>query len=234
MASILLSSSILSADFSRLGEQIHEAEAGGVDWIHIDVMDGHFVPNLTMGPFIVETCRRITHLPLDVHLMISNPEAMVESFAKAGADRLAVQVETTPHVYRLLQQIRDLGCSPGIVLNPGTPAASIAPVLHLVDMVLVMTVNPGYSGQKFIPETVAKVAEVRQMIKDRGLNTLIQVDGGITPQTLPATYQAGARVFVAATAIFKHPAGIAAGIQELRSAVPAETGEPNAAIRTQR
>jgi ribulose-phosphate 3-epimerase len=221
MGTIIISSSILSADFARLAEQIHTAEAAGVDWIHIDVMDGHFVPNLTMGPFIVETVRRITKLPLDVHLMVSNPESLVQSFARAGADRLSVQVESTPHIYRLLQQIRELGCAPGVVLNPGTPAASIAPVLHLVDMVLVMTVNPGYSGQEFIPAVVDKIAEVEHLIAAAQSKALIQVDGGITPATLPATYRAGARIFVAATTIFKHPAGIEAGIQGLRQAVPA-------------
>lgn len=217
---ILISTSILSADFSCLGDQIHEAEAGGADWIHIDVMDGHFVPNLTMGPFIVETCRRITRLPLDVHLMVDNPEDLVDSFAQAGANRLSVQVESTPHIYRLLEHIRDLGCHPGVVINPGTPEDSLKEILHLADMVLVMTVNPGYSGQQFIPAVVSKIARVRQMIEERQLNTLIQVDGGITADTLPSTYQAGARVFVAATAIYKYPAGIAAGIQALRNAVP--------------
>ena len=221
MTRIILSSSILSADFSRLGEQIHEAETAGVDWIHVDVMDGHFVPNLTMGPFIVETCRGITRLPLDVHLMVDNPASLVEMYASAGASRLSVQVESTPHIYRLLQQIKDLGCQPGIVINPGTPAACLSPILHLVDLVLVMTVNPGYSGQAFLPEMVAKVQEVNQMITTRGLPVQIQVDGGITAQTLPAVYRAGARVFVAATAIFKHPAGIAAGVQALHKAVPA-------------
>ena len=221
MEKIILSSSILSADFSRLGEEIREADAAGVDWIHIDVMDGHFVPNLTMGPFIVETCRRITRLPLDVHLMVDNPASLVEMYAKAGATRLSVQVESTAHIYRLLQQISSLGCKPGVVLNPGTPASVLEPILHLVDMVLVMTVNPGYSGQVFIPETVAKIQEISQLIAARGLPIQIQVDGGITEETLPVTYQAGARVFVAATAIFKYPAGIAAGIQALHHSVPA-------------
>jgi len=220
MAKILISTSILSADFSRLGEQIQEAEAGGANWIHVDVMDGHFVPNLTMGPFIVETCRRITHLPLDVHLMVSNPESLVDLYAKAGATWISVQVESTPHIYRLLQRIRELGCHPGVVINPGTPAESLTEILHLADMVLVMTVNPGYSGQEFIPEVVGKIAKVQKMISDRNLQTLIQVDGGIASDTLPITYQAGARVFVAATAIFKNPAGIAAGIHSLRSSVP--------------
>jgi ribulose-phosphate 3-epimerase len=220
MANILLSPSILSADFSRLGAEIQSAESAGVDWIHIDVMDGHFVPNLTMGPFIVETCRRLTRLPLDVHLMVSNPETLIQSFANAGANRLSVQVESTPHIYRLLQHIRSLGCLPGIAINPGTPASVLQPVIHLVDMVLVMTVNPGYSGQEFLPDMCAKIILVRDMIAEQKLNTLIQVDGGITKTTLPATYDSGARVFVAATAIFKHPAGIAAGVQDLRQAVP--------------
>lgn len=220
MPRILLSASILSADFSVLADQIQQAEAAGADWIHVDVMDGHFVPNLTMGPFIVETVRRITALPLDVHLMVSNPETMIQPFAQAGADRLSVQVEATPNLHRLLQQIREVGCLPGVVLNPGTPAAMIAPVLHLADLVLVMTVNPGYSGQTFLPEVIEKIHQVREMIDQRRLPTLLQVDGGINEATLPRTYAAGARVFVAATAIFKHPTGIAAGIAALRDALP--------------
>ncbi len=220
MEPILISTSILSADFARLAEQIREVENAGADWIHIDVMDGHFVPNLTMGPFIVETCRRITRLPLDVHLMVSNPEDLVGLFAQAGADRLSVQVESTPHIYRLLEHIRELGCRPGVVINPGTPAIMLKEVLHLADLVLVMTVNPGYSGQEFIPSVIPKIAQVRGMIEEGKLNTLIQVDGGITHETLPLTYRAGARVFVAATAIFKDPAGIAAGIRSLHGAVP--------------
>jgi len=218
MGQIILSSSILSADFTCLGEQIREAEKAGVDWIHVDVMDGHFVPNLTMGPFIVEACRRVTRLPLDVHLMVTNPEDLVSLYASAGASRLSVQVESTPHIYRLLQRIRELGCKTGVVINPGTPAASLETILHLADLVLVMTVNPGFSGQEFLPDVAAKIAQVRGMIQERNLKTLIQVDGGITRETLPAAYQAGARVFVAATAIFKHPAGIAAGVKELRDA----------------
>lgn len=218
MAKIILSSSILSADFARLADQIHEAEAAGVDWIHIDVMDGHFVPNLTMGPFIVETCRRITRLPLDVHLMVSNPQDLIELFAKAGANRISVQVETTPHIYLLLQHIHNLGCKAGVVINPGTPAGSLEEILHLTDLVLVMTVNPGYSGQEFIPTVVPKIRQVHEMITQRGLETLIQVDGGITTETLPQTYEAGARVFVAATAIYRYPEGIAQGIRMLRKA----------------
>ncbi len=218
MKEIIISSSILSADFSRLGEQIREAEAGGVNWIHIDVMDGRFVPNITMGPFIVETVRRITGLPLDVHLMIEQPDLHVESFAKAGASNLSVHIENTPHIYRTIEHIKFLGCKAGIVLNPGTPADRVAEVLPIVDYVLVMTVNPGYSGQEFIPNMVQKVSQVRRMCEDLGSPALIEVDGGITAETLPLVYTAGARLIVAATAIFKYPGGISAGIAALRKA----------------
>lgn len=216
---MILSTSILSADFAHLGDEIHAVEQAGGDWIHIDVMDGHFVPNLTMGPFIVETCRRISSLPLDVHLMVDNPDRMIEWFAEAGASTLSVQIEACPNIYRTLEKIRSLGCRPGIVLSPGTPAAAISQVLHLVDLVLVMTVNPGYSGQAFIPATLPKITQIRQMLAEAQSQALIEVDGGITSQNLPLVYQAGARVIVAATSIFKHPAGIAAGIAELRGSV---------------
>lgn len=219
MPAILISCSILSADFSNLADQIRQAEAGGVDWIHIDVMDGSFVPNITMGPFIVETCRRITALPLDVHLMIDHPERHLAAFAQAGASQLSVHIENSPHIFRTLELIHELGCNAGIVLNPGTPVDRIESVTSLVDLVLVMTVNPGYSGQKFIPDAIRKVAQVRQLLTGRGSQAEIQVDGGINSETLPAVVQAGARVIVAATAIFKAPAGIAAGIRELRQAV---------------
>jgi len=216
---LILSTSILSADFARLGDEIHAVEQAGGDWIHIDVMDGHFVPNLTMGPFVVETCRRITRLPLDVHLMVKDPDRMIEWFAAAGASTLSVQIEACPNAYRTLEKIRALGCRPGIVLSPGTPAVAVSQVLHLVDLVLVMTVNPGYSGQTFLPSTLAKITQIRQMLAEIHSDALIEVDGGITSQTLPLVYQAGARIIVAATSVFKHPAGIAAGIAELRGAV---------------
>jgi ribulose-phosphate 3-epimerase len=216
MTNILLSGSILSADFARLGEQIHTAQEAGIDWIHVDVMDGQFVPNITMGPFIVETCRRITNLPLDVHMMIEKPEQMVDAFAMAGATTISVHVENTPHIYRTLQHIRSLGCHPGIVLNPGTPASSLSEILHLVDLVLVMTVNPGASGQKFIMDTLPKIKQVHQMIESSHSDALIEVDGGITVDTLPLALRQGARIFVTATAIFKYPGGIADGIQSLR------------------
>ena len=157
----ILSPSILAADFSCLRDQIQEAQAAGADWIHIDVMDGQFVPNITMGPLMVETCRKITALPLDVHLMIEKPENHVEAFAHAGATYLTVHTETSPHIYRTLQLIRQSGCRPGVVLNPGTHASTVFPVLHLVDLVLVMTVNPGFGGQEFISAVMPKITEIR-------------------------------------------------------------------------
>jgi ribulose-phosphate 3-epimerase len=219
LQSIVISSSILSADFACLADQIHEAEEGGVDWIHIDVMDGSFVPNITMGPFIVETCRRITNLPLDVHLMIDHPEQRIDDFAHAGATSLSIHVENTPHIFRTIEHIQSLGCKAGVVLNPGTPASRLEAVATLMDYTLVMTVNPGYSGQKFIPQMVSKVAQVRQLLDELGSHAGIEVDGGITADTLPLVYSAGARLIVAATAIFKHPNGIAAGISALRASV---------------
>jgi ribulose-phosphate 3-epimerase len=216
----LISTSILSADFSRLGAQIGEAEAAGADWIHVDVMDGRFVPNLTMGPFIVEACRSITALPLDVHLMIEEPDRQLEAFAKAGSSLLSVHVEACPHLHRTLQRIRQLGCQAGVVLNPGTPAVLVEPVLHLVDLVLVMSVNPGASGQTFIPEVLPKVTEIRRMLDRVNPQAVIEIDGGITPETLPAALKAGVQVFVTAYAVFKNPAGIAAGIRALRDCFP--------------
>ena len=218
MSELLISASILSADFGALGEAIRQAEAAGVDWIHIDVMDGHFVPNITVGPVIVEACRKITRLPLDVHLMIEQPERHIEAFARAGANILTVHIENAPNIHRTLQQIRALGCQTGIAINPGTPAASIEAVAPLLDMALVMSVNPGFSGQAFLPEVVEKVSAVRSLLDQRRPTANVQVDGGITAETLPIMKTAGANVFVAATAIFKQPDGIAAGIRALRSA----------------
>jgi ribulose-phosphate 3-epimerase len=216
----LISTSILSADFTRLGEQIGEAEAAGANWIHVDVMDGRFVPNLTMGPFIVEACRSVTALPLDVHLMVVEPDHLLEPFAQAGASLLSVQVEVCPHLHHTLHCIRELGCHVGVVLNPGTPAVLIEPVLHLVDLVLVMSVNPGASGQTFLPEVLPKVTEVRRMLDRVNPQAVVEIDGGITPETLPAALNAGAQVFVTAYAVFKNPAGIAAGIHALRDCFP--------------
>lgn len=225
----LISCSILSADFGHLSEQIHAAEDGGADWIHIDVMDGQFVPNITMGPFIVETCRRITDLPLDVHLMIEKPERHVEDFISAGASSLSIHIEGNPGVYRTLQHIRTLGCRPSIVLNPGTPACTIEAILGGIDMILVMTVNPGYSGQTFLPEVLPKIKKVQELLQATNHEAYIQVDGGINETNLPLVLDSGANAIVAATSIFKHPDGIAAGIQALRRAADCKrkiTGEP--------
>ena len=219
MNTIKLSSSILSADFSQLGNQIKLAENAGVDWIHLDVMDGHFVPNITMGPFIVETCRRITNLPLDVHLMIEKPEKHIHSFINAGANTVSIHVENNPNALRTLQEIQEAGSKAGIVLNPGTPAIAISSLIEFADMVLVMTVNPGYSGQKFMPQVVKKIREVSEMTSVLKNKPEIEVDGGISVETIKPVYEAGARVFVAATAIFKHKMGIETGIKQLRQAV---------------
>ncbi len=216
MNKYVISSSILSADFTRLGEQIAEAESAGVDWLHIDVMDGHFVPNITMGPFIVEWCRKASKLPLDVHLMIEKPERYLETFAKAGASGLTVHVETCPDMHSTLKQIKSLGVRAGVVLNPPTPVSQVEPYLAEADLVLVMSVNPGYSGQKFMPEAIEKVAHVRRKLDALGSSAWLEVDGGIDVNTLPKMKEAGATAYVAATAIFKNPKGIDAGVRALR------------------
>jgi ribulose-phosphate 3-epimerase len=216
---IKISASILSADFTRLGEQIKEAEQAGVDWIHIDVMDGHFVPNLTMGPFIVEACRKVTSLPLDVHLMVNQPEKFIRDFASAGASNLSIHIENNPNVYRTLQNIQELGCFPGIVLNPGTSAYAVKACLHLVKIVLVMSVNPGFSGQRFLPEVLPKVTEIRAWLDQENPQAEIEIDGGLTPETLPKVFAAGASVFVAATSVFKHPEGIVPAVRRLRTSL---------------
>lgn len=213
----ILSPSILSADFARLGEEIATVEAAGADWIHVDVMDGHFVPNITMGPFIVATCRRITRLPLDVHLMIETPERYIEAFAKAGASGLTVHVETCPDIVGTLRQIKSLGCRAGAVLNPETPVGAIQPALMEADLILVMSVHPGYSGQSFIPEAIAKVSEIRKKLDAVRSSAWLEVDGGIDLETLPKMKEAGATAYVAATAVFKHPDGPAAGVKSLRA-----------------
>ncbi len=212
----VIAPSILSANFLALGEDIHTCQEAGADWIHVDVMDGHFVPNLTMGPPVVAALRQATDLPLDVHLMVNAPERLLEDFARAGADGLTVHVETCPHLHRTLQQIRALGCRAGVTLNPGTPVSAIAPVLHLADVVLVMSVNPGFSGQAFLPEVLPKIAEVRARLDDLRSEAWLEVDGGISAQTIASVRAAGATAFVAGSAIFGHPGGIRGGIRALR------------------
>ena len=217
MSNFIIAPSILSSDFLHLGDVLQTCQSAGADWIHVDVMDGQFVPNLTMGPFIVEHCRRGTDLPLDVHLMVEKPENLLEAFAEAGASHLTVHVETCPHLHRTIEDIKALGCKAGVTLNPGTPAASIFPVLPFVDLVLVMSVDPGFSGGTYIPEMVSKVAEIRRKLDEIGSPAWLEVDGGISPETLPEMKAAGATAFVSATSIFKHPDGIAAGITALRN-----------------
>jgi ribulose-phosphate 3-epimerase len=216
----IIAPSILSADFTKLGQQVRTAEAAGCDWIHIDIMDGHFVPNMAIGRLAVEACRRVTQLPLDVHLMVQEPEKFVEIFAKAGADHLTVHIEATQHIHRLIQTIRRMGCKVGIAINPGTSASMLKPVLHMVDLVLVMTVNPGYGGQSFIPETLSKISEIRGNLDQINPDAMIEVDGGIAVSTLPQVMEAGAQIFVAGNSIFNHPNGIVGGVQALSNHLP--------------
>ncbi len=194
--------SILSADFTRLGEEVKSIEQAGADYVHIDVMDGHFVPNITIGPGIVKAVRGVTQLPLDVHLMISNPDDFIEDFAESGADIITVHAEATNHLHRSIQHIKKAGAKPAVSLNPASPLQMIEYVLDDLDMVLLMTVNPGFESQEFIPEVLPKIKRLREIIDDRGLNIEIEVDGGINPENIGLISSAGADVFVAGSAIF--------------------------------
>jgi ribulose-phosphate 3-epimerase len=214
---IKLAPSILSADFARLGQQVQEAEVAGADWIHVDVMDGHFVPNITIGPLIVQALRPVTRLTLDVHLMIEQPERYLADFAKAGADRITVHVETCPHLHRTIQQIRELGCKPGVTLNPATPLSSLEEILPEVDLVLIMSVNPGFGGQAYIPSSTGKIARLRAMLDQIGSPAELEVDGGINKDTIKEVVQAGATVLVVGSAIFNKQQPVAAAIQQLRA-----------------
>ncbi|MDT8381327.1 MAG: ribulose-phosphate 3-epimerase [Brevefilum sp.] len=217
--SIIIAPSILSADLPRLGEQVQQAEEGGADWIHVDVMDGRFVPNITFGPNVVKAVRQTTNLPIDVHLMIVEPEKHLQAFADAGTNHITVHYETCPHIHRTLQTIRELGMSPGIVINPGTPVNTLVALTEYVYKVLIMTVNPGFGGQSFIESMVDKVRRTKHLLDTSGSEASIQVDGGISSKTIKACYDAGARNFIAGSAVFGHKDGIAAGIAALRNAL---------------
>ena len=216
--------SILAADFGRLGEQVTQAQQAGADLIHIDIMDGRFVPNITMGPAIVEAVAKLATVPLDVHLMIVEPDRFIQRFADSGADSITVHVEACTHLHRVLGQIRDAGCRPGLALNPHTPASALSEVLAMVQLVNVMTVNPGFGGQRFISGMTSKIRELRATAASKGIEFEVEVDGGINAETISTVMAAGATIAIAGTCIFQHRKGIAAGIEELRRAsAPAYT-----------
>ena len=198
----LIAPSILSADFSKLGDEIRAVEAAGADWIHVDVMDGHFVPNITIGPLVVEAARRVTSLPLDVHLMIENPDKYIPDFVKSGANLISVQAETCIHLNRTIHLIKESGPRAGVALNPSTPLSSIEWVIENVDVVMIMSVNPGFGGQGFIPNSIDKIKALSRMIQDRELSTLIEIDGGVSEKNIKTISEAGADIFVAGSAIF--------------------------------
>ncbi len=214
-----ISASILNADFSFLKGQIKEVEKAGVEQLHLDIMDGHFVPNISVGPFIVETCRSISSLPLDTHLMVENPDNYIEECVKFGSTGISVHIENNHNIHRTLQRIRGFNVITGIVLNPGTPIESIESVLDLVDLILLMTVNPGFGGQSFIQSQLSKIKTAKEMINHLKKKPIIEVDGGINPQTLPLAYQAGADLFVIGSSIFSNPNGISASIIELNESL---------------
>ena len=217
---VKIAASILSADFARLGEQVAEATAAGADWVHVDVMDGHFVPNLTIGPPILQALQPITDLPLDVHLMIEQPDRLIPEFARAGADFLTVHVETCPHLHRTVQQIKELGVKAGVTLNPGTPLVTLREVLPDVDLVLIMSVNPGFGGQSYIPGSTDRIAHLRRMLDERGLTGVeLEVDGGIKPHNISEIVAAGASVLVIGSGIFNRHASVAANMATLRAKV---------------
>jgi ribulose-phosphate 3-epimerase len=216
---IKIAPSFLTADFARLGEEVRAAQAAGADYMHMDVMDGHFVPPISFGPLVVAAVRRLSALPLDVHLMVERPERQLEAFAQAGATIITVHVEVCPHLHRVLQQIRDLGCRPGVCLNPATPLSAVEEVLDQVDQVMVMGVNPGWGGQAFIPSTLGKMRRLRAALDERALPADIEVDGGVNVETAPRCVEAGARVLVAGSAVFNDRASVAENMQALRQSL---------------
>ena len=217
--SIKLAPSILSADFARLGDQVGEAEKAGADRIHVDVMDGQFVPNISIGPVVVRSLRRVTKLPLEVHLMIADPDRFLEAFAESGADSMLVHHESNPHLHRTIQHIHSLGKKAGVVINPSTPANLLEEILPEVELALVMTVNPGFGGQKFISSVLPKIRQVRALIERLHPGCELEVDGGIDPETAPRVVEAGARVLVAGTAIFGAKEGVARAMENMRASV---------------
>lgn len=216
MNQIKIAPSILSADFARLGEQVREAEAGGADWLHIDVMDGHFVPNISIGPLVVAALRPVTQLPLDVHLMISNPDRYLADFAQAGADRITVQVETCPHLHRTVEAIKELGLKAGVTLNPTTSLTTLEEILPYVDLALIMSVNPGFGGQSYIPSSTLKIQRLRQMLDLLGSPAELQVDGGVKAENAAEVVAAGATVLVAGSAVFNKTMSVGENIARLR------------------
>ena len=219
---IKVSSSILASDFSRLGEQIKEADAAGADYIHVDVMDGHFVPNLTIGPVVVSWIRHVTKKPFDVHLMIESPEKYIDDFANAGADIITVQQEATVHLHRIVELINGFNKKAGVAINPATPIGTLEEILPFIDLVLVMTVNPGFGGQSFIQTMPQKIAAMRKMIDERRFDIELEVDGGINAETAPILVAAGARVLVSGSAIFNKQESVTQAMQRLRASVKSE------------
>ena len=217
---VLIAPSILSADFGRLAEQVSEAAEAGADWIHVDVMDGHFVPNITIGPVVTSAVRAATDLPVDVHLMIEEPDRYLSAFADAGADYITVHQEACPHLHGTVERIRELGVHPGVTLNPATSLDTLIEVMPEVDLVVIMSVNPGFGGQSYIPSSTGKIRRLRTMLDERGVNgAKLEVDGGVNVETAGAVSQAGASVLVAGAAVFRHPDGVAEAIRLIRRAV---------------